>query len=235
MREPLRQQRREHASVIAKVAITGGGVGLLLLLCSVCIPALAGPATVISIGDGDTLTVNEAGRRTTIRLACIDAPESAQSPYGSQSRAELQALAPVGVAVMVQGNKKDRYGRTVAEILRSSTNVNLELVRRGDAFVYRQYLSGCDRNAYLSAEKQAESARRGVWSVTDGITRPWDWRRGGSSLSSSSPQPDSSSPKPSGRYRCFEVGSWTKAQELLRQGHTYLDGDRDGQACERLK
>jgi endonuclease YncB( thermonuclease family) len=63
----------------------------------------------------------------------------------------------------VQGNKKDRYGRTVAEILRGGTNMNLELVRRGDAFLYREYLSGCDRNAFLSAEKQAEAARRGVW------------------------------------------------------------------------
>ena len=200
-----------------------------------CIPAVAGPATVISVGDGDTLTVNDTGRRTTIRLACIDAPESAQRPYGGQSRAALQALAPVGSTVSVQGNMKDRYGRTVAEILRGGTNVNLELVRRGDAFVYRQYLSGCDRNAYLSAEKQAESGRRGVWSVSGGITRPWDWRRGGSSRSSSSPKPASSSAKPSGRYRCAEVGSWARAQELFKQGHTYLDGDGDGEACESLR
>jgi endonuclease YncB( thermonuclease family) len=234
MREPLRQQRREHASVTARATIAGGGIALSLLLSTWCSVSLAGPATVLSVGDGDTLTVNDAGRRTTVRLACVDAPETAQSPYGGQSRAALQALAPVGATVTVQGNKKDRYGRTVAEILRGSTNVNLELVRRGDAFVYRQYLSGCDRNAYVSAEKQAESDRRGVWSVSGGITRPWDWRRGGSSRPSSSPSPASSS-NPSGRYRCAEVGSWSKAQELLKQGHSYLDGDRDGEACESLR
>lgn len=186
---------------------------------------------VISVGDGDTLTVNDAGRRTTIRLACIDAPESAQRPYGAQSRAALQALAPAGSTITVQGNKKDRYGRTVAEILRGGTNVNLELVRRGDAFVYRQYLSGCNRNAYLSTEKQAEGARLGVWSVPGGITRPWDWRRGGTPRQNSTP---SSSVKPTGKYRCNDIGSWAKAQELLKQGHTYLDGDRDGEACESL-
>ena len=234
MREPLREQRREHASVITKATIAGGGIALSLLVGTCWSVALAGPATVLSVGDGDTLTVNDAGRRTTIRLACIDAPETAQSPYGGQSRAALQALAPVGAMVTVQGNKKDRYGRTVAEILRSNNNVNIELVRRGDAFVYRQYLNGCDRNAYLSAEKQAESARRGVWSVSGGITRPWDWRRGGSSRPSSSPSPASSS-RSSGRHRCSEVGSWARAQELLRQGHAYLDGDRDGEACESLK
>jgi hypothetical protein len=39
----------------------------------------------------------------------------------------------------------------------------------------------------------------------------------------------------SGRYRCSEIGPWSKAQDLPRQGHAYLDGDGDGEACESLK
>ena len=39
-------------------------------------------ATVLSIGDGDTIRVRQAGRSITVRLACSDAPETAQSPYG---------------------------------------------------------------------------------------------------------------------------------------------------------
>ena len=31
------------------------------------------------------------------------------------------------------------------------------------------------------------------------------------------------------------VGRLAKAQELLKQGHTYLDGNGDGEACEGLK
>ena len=148
---------------------------------------------MLSVGDGDTLSVREGGSRRTIRLACIDAPETAQSPYGAQAQAALQAMAPVGSPVAIKGGKRDRYGRTVAEIWRGNTNVNLELVRRGDAFVYRQYLSGCDRNAYFSAEKQAESAKLGVWAVPGGITRPWDWRPGRSTRSSSGTTPLNSS------------------------------------------
>ena len=209
------------------------GIGLTLALCSWCIPVQAGHATVLSVGDGDTLTVSDGGRRVTVRLACIDAPESAQTPYGGKARSALQAMAPVGASVTIQGSKKDRYGRTIAEVVRAGANINLELVRRGEAFVYRQYLSGCDRNAYLSAEKSAESARLGVWSVLGGITRPWDWRRGGASRTSGTTP---SGPIPSsGRYRCKEIGSWSKAQELLKQGHRYLDGDGDGQACESLR
>jgi len=37
------------------------------------------------------------------------------------------------------------------------------------------------------------------------------------------------------RYRCKEIGSHAQAQHLLAQGHRYLDGDGDGQACEALR
>ncbi len=70
----------------------------------------------------------------------------------------------------------DRYGRTVAEVLREGRNVNLELVRMGQAFVYEQYLDQCHGLAYMQAQRMAEFQRAGVWSVPGGITRPWDWR-----------------------------------------------------------
>ena len=234
MREPLRQQRRVHAPVSAKGALLAAGMLCGFLAGIGAATAFAEQAKILSIGDGDTLSVSEGGSRRTIRLVCIDAPEMAQSPYGTQARAALQAMAPLGSFVTVKGGERDRFGRTVAEIWLGNTNVNLELVRQGDAFVYRQYLSGCDRNAYLTAERQAELARLSVWSVPGGITRPWDWRHAGSTRSSSGTKSSNSS-RPSGRYLCAEVGGWAKAQELLKQGYFYLDGDRDGEACEGLR
>ena len=53
-------------------------------------------ATILSIGDGDTIRVRQAGKALTVRLACIDAPETAQSPYGQQARAYLQQRLPIG-------------------------------------------------------------------------------------------------------------------------------------------
>jgi len=66
--------------------------------------------------------------------------------------------------------------------------------------------------------------------VSGGITRPWDFRRSPQGRGS----PDGST---SGgwRYRCSEIGSYACAQQLLRQGHTYFDGDGDGEACESLR
>jgi hypothetical protein len=98
-------------------------------------------------------------------------------------------------------------------------------------------VSGCDRQTYSRLENDARLKGVGVWSVPGGIQRPWDYRRGrrGGSTSSASGSGASSTGSGSSRYRCKEIGSWTRAQELLKQGHTYLDRDQDGEACESLK
>lgn len=191
----------------------------------------AGAATVLSVGDGDTLRVSDGGQRLTIRMACIDAPETAQRPYGAASRQRLQALAPVGSAVSLRVQTTDRYGRTVAEVFRNGQSVNLAMVSSGQAFAYRQYLSGCNQAAYLGAEASAERQGLGVWAVRGGIQRPWDWRHGNRTAASGAAGNGYSGQK----LTCRQIGSHARAQELLRQGHTYLDKDGDGQACESLR
>jgi len=186
-------------------------------------------ATVFSIGDGDTIRVRQAGRTLTVRLACIDAPEIAQSPWGQQARRYLQQRLPIGREVTLEVKTTDRYGRTVAEVI-SDINLNLALVEDGQAFAYRQYLGGCNAREYLDAEYRAGRHRFGVWQVKGGITRPWDFRR------SPRGRHISDGTTPGGRrYRCSEIGSYDRAQELLDQGHSYLDGNGDGEACESLR
>ena len=186
-------------------------------------------ATVVSVGDGDTLRVSREGQLIIIRLACIDAPEMAQSPDGQLSRAYLQQRLPQGREVLILPHATDRYGRTVAEVI-SDININLVLVEDGQAFAYRQYLGGCESKEYLDAEYRASRHRHGVWQVEGGITRPWDFRRG----RRSAVVPDGTTPD-GRRYRCQEIGSYARAQELLRQGHSYLDSNGDGEACESLR
>ena len=36
------------------------------------------------------------------------------------------------------------------------------------------------------------------------------------------------------RHRCLDIGDWSKAQKFLQAGHSYLDRDNDGVACEAL-
>jgi endonuclease YncB( thermonuclease family) len=208
--------------LLLQAALTG-----ILMLTP--LQAQAQSATVLSIGDGDTIRVRQGGRALTVRLACIDAPETAQSPWGQQVRRTLQQRLPIGRPVTLKVKTTDRYGRTVAEVV-SDININLAMVEDGQAFAYRQYLGGCDAKEYLDAEYRASRRRYGVWQVPGGITRPWDFRRGRRSAAI----PDGTTPG-GRRYRCKEIGSYAQAQHLLAQGHSYLDGDSDGHACEALR
>ncbi|MFM9110285.1 MAG: thermonuclease family protein [Prochlorococcaceae cyanobacterium] len=183
-------------------------------------------AAVLSVGDGDTLRVSRAGQLLTIRLACIDAPEMAQTPWGPQSRAYLMQRLSRGRMVTIRPHTTDRYGRMVAEVI-SDININLVMVEDGQAFAYRRYLSGCDAREYLDAEFRASRRRYGVWQMQGGITRPWDFRQ----LRTAARFPDGTTPDGL-RYRCKEIGSYARAQVLLRKGHTYLDSNGDGEACE---
>jgi endonuclease YncB( thermonuclease family) len=206
----------------------------------------ASAATVLSIGDGDSISVLERGQKLKVRLACIDAPETAQSPYGMASRNQLKSLLPLGSTVSLRVQAVDRYGRSVAEVIGNKGMVNLAMVQSGQAFVYRQYLGRCDRGAYLAAERQAQAQRLGVWAVPGGMTRPWDFRHRGAghrsagavpaAAFSSAPASSPQSAQLSGtKTTCKQIGSFAQAQELLRQGHSYLDRNGDGVACESLR
>ena len=181
---------------------------------------------VLSVGDGDTIrvTTTSGTGKTTVRLGCIDAPETSQAPYGNAARQALQEQLPIGTEISLRAKATDRYGRTVAEVLKGTTNINQALVATGAALVYWQYIDGCDRETYSRLENEARLQSLGVWAVPGGIQRPWDYRRGRRSSGSGG-----------NRYRCKEVESWAKAQELLKQGHSYLDRDGDGEACKSLR
>jgi micrococcal nuclease len=155
-------------------------------------PPLAAPVlptgAVISVGDGDTLRMAYQGKPVTVRLACIDAPENSQVPYGPVARDRLRELLPRGTTISFREGDRDRYGRIVAEVFVAGTSVNLKLVQEGQAVVYRQYLSSCpdSRQALLAAEAQARRDKLNFWSQANPLM-PWDYRQG---LTSSPPLPE---------------------------------------------
>ena len=133
--------------------------------------------TLISVGDGDTVRVtSRAGEKVTIRLACIDAPETAQGAGGQWSTQTLKGLIQ-GKTISLKPQVKDRYGRTVAEICVGSRNINLQMVQLGAAYAYRQYLKQCDKDAYLNAETTAMRGKLGVWGPYQPDLKPWEFRR----------------------------------------------------------
>jgi len=76
-------------------------IRLWLLFALSCVsPAFAAEFKVLSVGDGDTIRVTTPNgtNKTTVRLACIDAPETSQV-LGIDARQALQAELPIGTEV----------------------------------------------------------------------------------------------------------------------------------------
>ncbi len=146
---------------------------------------------VVAIADGDTLTVLDATlQQHGIRLQGIDAPESRQA-FGKVSKYHLSSLAG-GREVTVVYEKFDRYGRAVGKVLVGQSDMNLEQLRAGLAWVFTDYeaeLSSTDRRAYRGAEQEARHLHRGLWADAN-PTPPWVFRRishRGSSIAPSLP------------------------------------------------
>jgi len=130
---------------------------------------------VVAISDGDTFTLLTVDKhQIKIRLAEIDAPESAQ-PYGNRSKQALSGLI-FGKDVRVAVQTIDRYGRTVGRPYVGDLDVSEEMIRSGAAWVYRQYV--IDKGLF-EIESEAQAARRGLWALPEAEQiAPWDWRRG---------------------------------------------------------
>lgn len=133
---------------------------------------------VVRIADGDTVTVLDAtNTQHRIRLQGIDAPESHQA-FGTQSKKSLSDMI-FDQEVTVIYDKTDQYGRLVGKILLNGKDMNLEQVKAGMAWHYKEYereQSPEDRELYARAEDDARSARRGLW-VDANPVEPGEFRR----------------------------------------------------------
>lgn len=134
---------------------------------------------VVAVLDGDTVTVLDSrNSQHRIRLAGIDAPEKAQ-PFGMKSKYHLSNLI-FGQQVNVNAQGTDKYGRTIGIIFVGGVDANLEQVKAGLAWHYKQYQktqSPGDRIAYSQAEQRAREERLGLWSEANPVP-PWDFRHG---------------------------------------------------------
>lgn len=127
----------------------------------------------VSAIDGNSLR----GAGGNIRIMDIDAPELRQTCRDAQGRnwacgrAAHQRLAELSSkgALACRERGRDRYGRTLADCSANGVrDVGETLVREGLALDF-------GRGAYADAEREARSAKRGIW--RGDFQRPQDWRR----------------------------------------------------------
>src|SRR5262245_31494109 len=135
-------------------------------------PTLTGRARAI---DGDSLEL--AGAQ--VRLFGIDAPEGRQDcrdgagqryPCGREAARAL-AAAVNGRSVTCTSVEHDRYDRNVAICTVDGRDLGELMVRSGHAIELPQH----SRGRYSAAEREARSAKRGIWGGT--FEEPATWRR----------------------------------------------------------
>lgn len=145
---------------------------ILLLVFAVSIHAEEIRGKVVSIADGDTITVLDSEKvQHKIRLEGIDAPEKAQA-FGAKSKEKLSEL--IGKSdVVVKWDKKDRYGRILGDVLVGDHHINLEMVKDGMAWHYKQYSKSKE---LAEAEEEARKAKKGLWADKSPVP-PWEFRK----------------------------------------------------------
>lgn len=205
---------------------------------------------VISVADGDTVTILDANKeKHKIRLAGIDAPESAQ-PYGNAAKKHLSSLIG-SKSVCVDWYKHDKYNRKIGVILLNDQDINYEMVKAGYAWHFKKYEKEQkpeDRVLYSDAQNTARSDVIGLWSEPNPI-EPDAWRAG---ERSKKPEVGRMAPvEPmtqkvvgltggssfgcgSKRF-CKDMDSCEEACFYLKEcGLGRLDKDKDGVPCESL-
>lgn len=140
------------------------------LLSSMPLSAAEITGRVVSIADGDTLTVLMDRQQVKVRLVEIDAPENAQ-PFGNRSKQSLSDMC-FGKEAQIEEKGMDRYGRTLGRVFCGGLDANAEQVRRGMAWVYDKYVT--DRSLY-QLQNEAKAEMRGLWGDANPVP-PWKWR-----------------------------------------------------------
>jgi len=147
--------------------------GLVLALVATC-PALSWAdfvARVVTVHEGDRLTIHHDGRSETIYLKDIDCPELKQ-PYGKQAKHAIAGY--VGSRdVVVRGLTRDKQGRVSAEVLlHDGRNVGHELLKEGLAWWQRSASSDASLEVL---EELARASHKGLWADSNPVP-PWKWK-----------------------------------------------------------
>ena len=143
---------------------------------------------VTHVSDGDTVKLETAeGAKLKIRLYGIDAPEmekisrrtgmvsKAGQPYGEEAYEALKSKM-LDSKVKVDIMATDRYKRMVGIVYLDNKNINLEMVKEGWAWAYREYLDRPYASEYLDAEREARTKRSSLWQQPN-PQPPWEFRK----------------------------------------------------------
>jgi len=136
---------------------------------------------VISVHDGDTISVIMQGKKEKVRLVGIDAPELGQRPWGKRAKKYLENLVDAsGRKVKLEFDvvQRDRYGRLLAYVrTENGEMINLLMVKSGYAVLYTVTPNVRYTNELRQAQKEAREMRLGIWREKGLKEKPSDYRK----------------------------------------------------------
>ena len=133
---------------------------------------------VVSVPQGDLVSINFENELIGVRLVGIDSPEPRQ-PFFRQSR-EFTEEITLGQTVKVTTHYVDRFQRIIGELrLLDGKVINHELVRWGFAWYYR--VSPKSNPILEQLEFEAWKKKLGLWTLDEPIP-PWKFRAGSQPL-----------------------------------------------------
>ncbi len=148
---------------------------MLLLGCAVATFAYSDSyilkGTVVSVVDGDTLSIRTKDSTEKIRLLYIDAPEISQK-YGDVSKNSLLGLSN-GKKAVAECTVLDRYNRHLCVVQVGKKILNAAQVERGLAWAYVGYLP--QDSTVPAMQAKAKKSKLGLWSDPNPIP-PWSFR-----------------------------------------------------------
>ena len=144
----------------------------LLVSCSMTTENGVISGKVISVADGDTMTILTAEKKQIkIRMLGVDAPERGQD-FGTVSRQQLNNLC-YGKTVTVENKGEDQYGRVLGVVYIDGMNVNEYMVRNGLAWYYRHFVTDSRLD---SLEQLARKEKVNIWSMKNPMP-PYEFRK----------------------------------------------------------
>jgi endonuclease YncB( thermonuclease family)/thiol-disulfide isomerase/thioredoxin len=151
-------------------------IPLFLLFSAVPANALVLRGTVSEVRDGQSIVITYGGRKLTVILQGVDAPELKQE-FGNVAQQHLASLIlDKGVEVDFNQLQGDHV---VGKVFCNQLDIGLQVIRDGAAWYDKTSgygLTEVERGGYAEAEQAARNERRGIWQ--DGSPMPpWEWRR----------------------------------------------------------
>ncbi|WP_419880607.1 thermonuclease family protein [Peribacillus sp. B-H-3] len=137
------------------------------------------PAAIVRAIDGDTVKIKLNGRVETVRMLCVDTPETHHprlgvQPFGLEAAQFTKKILYSGRKIEIEPGinmGRDKYGRLLGYIYTDGKMFNETLLEKGLARVAYIYPPNTKYTGqFYAIQKKAQQKRAGIWSLENYAT-----------------------------------------------------------------